>query len=271
MEKPAGRTKGPQHRLSRRFHVGRNRPVHIVIGRNALVDHIHDGIAGDMAGGKKHLSPGIADPVIRRYHAGNIFLHEIGHRRNILEKRLQIRVAFQLPGGNGPHAAVGLDNDGISHLPGKDQSRLPVCYRGEAGAGNPRLTVVCLHPHLAFVLFNLVGFESGGDVEIRPQGRVQFQPVLVVALHPVDLPILARIVSHSPQHLVVILQTVHPVVFRQRPLQIRMQLIVGCVAHTQYIHAVFPQTDAEPAIRLRKIGGNKHKITHFQPLQFTTL
>ena len=171
-----------------------------------------------MAGGKEHLALGIADSVIRRHHAGNVFLHEIGHRRNVLEKRLQIFVGFQLPGGNGPHAAVRLDNDGIPHLPGKGQSRFPVRYRGEAGAGNPRLTVVCLHPHLAFVLFNFIRLESGGNVEIRPQGRVQFQPVLVVALDPVDLAILTGVISHSPQHLVVILQAVHPVVFRQRPL-----------------------------------------------------
>ena len=60
VEKPAGGTKGPQHRLARRFHIGGNRPIHIVIGRDALVDHIHDGIAGDMAGGKEHLALGIA-------------------------------------------------------------------------------------------------------------------------------------------------------------------------------------------------------------------
>ena len=52
-EPPSG-SKGPQDRLSGGLHVGRDLLVHIVKAGDPLVDHVHDGVGGDVAGGEEH-------------------------------------------------------------------------------------------------------------------------------------------------------------------------------------------------------------------------
>ena len=94
---------------------------------------------------------------------------------------------------------------------------------------------------------------AGGDVEVGAQGCVQFQPVLVVALHPVHLAVAAGKMAQGPEHLIVVFQRVHPIVFREDPSQIRVQLVVGGVPHPQHVDAVVPQANAEPAVGLREI------------------
>ena len=186
VEKAAGGAEGLQCGLARRLHVGGDLLVHIIVSGHALVHHVHDGVAGDVASGEQPLAPGVAHAVVGGDHAGDVFLHQVGHRRQLIEKGHGVLVALELPGGDGAHAVVRLHDDGIAHLMGEGQGGIQRGDRAAAGAGDARLAVVLLHGELALVFFDLMGLQAGGDVEIRPQLGVQLQPVFVVALHPVE-------------------------------------------------------------------------------------
>ena len=260
MEEAAGRAEGFQRGFARGLHVRWDLLVHVVVRGHMLVHHVHNGIPGHMAGGEEDFSFGVADAVVGGDGAGDILLHKIGGLRRGLEEAAQVLLVFQLPGGHGSHAVVRLDDDGIPGFPDEGQARVQVRHRGAPGAGNARLFVVFLHGQLALVLFDLMGPGPGGDVEVRPQPGIQLQPVLVVALQPVDLPIAPGKVPHGPEDLVIVLQAVHPVVLGQSPLQVRVQEVIGRVPHAQDIDAVLLQADAEPAVGLGEVGGDEDKI-----------
>ena len=129
-----------------------------------------------------------------------------------------------------------------------------------AGRGHPRLGVIRLHAGLALEAGDLADVRPGGDVEVRPQPGVLLQPVLVVGLQPVDLPVLEGEKGHGPEHLVIVLQGVHPVVLRQRVFQALLQGVVGAVPNAQDIDAPAAQAVAEVPIGVGELGGNKDKI-----------
>ncbi len=121
VEEAAGGAKGLQRGLARRLHIGGDLLVHIIVSRHALVHHVHDGVAGDVAGGEQHLAAGVAHAVVGGDHTGDVFLHQVGHRRQLAEKGHGVLVTLQLPGGDSAHTVVRLHNDGIAHLMGKGQ------------------------------------------------------------------------------------------------------------------------------------------------------
>ena len=224
-----------------------------------------------MAGGEQHLAPGVAHAVVGGDYAGDVLFHQVLRVGLVPEEGLHVIVGFQLVGGDGAHAVVRLGHHGIAHLVGEGQGGGQIRHRQAPGAGDARLLVVLLHGLLALVAADLMGLQTGGDVEVRPQLGVLLQPVLVVALHPVDLAVVGGEVAQGPQHLVVVLQGVHLVVLRQGGAQVRVQLIIGAVAHAQHVDAVLLQPDAEPPVGLREVGGNKHKIHDDPSLFFRTL
>ena len=121
VEEAAGGAEGLQRGLARRLHIGGDLLVHIIVSRHALVHHVHDGVAGDVAGGEQHLAAGVAHAVVGGDHTGDVFLHQVGHRRQLAEKGHGVLVTLQLPGGDSAHTVVRLHNDGIAHLMGKGQ------------------------------------------------------------------------------------------------------------------------------------------------------
>ena len=69
---------------------------------------------------------------------------------------------------------------------------------------------------------------------------------------------------HGADHLVVVSQVVHLVIFRQGFLQFPGQGIIVRVADAQDIDAVLVKSRAEAGISHREIRGNKNKI-HKKP------
>ena len=100
----------------------------------------------------------------------------------------------------------------------------------------------------------------GGHVEIRAQTGVLLQPVFVHGFDPVDPAVAISKVGHGAIDLVVVLQTVHPVILRQRCLQRGLQAVIGRITDAQDPDAVSAQGCAELPVGMGKIGGDKNKI-----------
>ena len=93
---------------------------------------------------------------------------------------------------------------------------------------------------------------------------VQFQPVFVVAFNPVDFSVLAGKVAEGAENLAIVLQAVHTVIFGEGALQVWVEKVVGGVANSEDVDAVFMEADAKPAVGFWEIRGNENKI-HGKP------
>ena len=251
---------GLEHRPAGLLHLRGDLLVHVVAAGHPLVDHVHDGVGRDVAGGEEDLPLGVAHPVVGGHHPGDEFLHQVGLLRRFPEEGPDLVVTGELVGGGGPHAAVRLHHHRVARLGGEGQGGLQGGELQEPGGGHPRRLEVLLHEALALVLDDLVRLQTGGDVEVGAQGGVQLQPELVVALHPVQLAVLAGEVAQGPDHLVVVGQAVHLIVLRQGRPQIGVELLIPGIPHPQHVDPVLPEPDAEPPVGLGKIGGNKDKV-----------
>ena len=103
---------------------------------------------------------------------------------------------------------------------------------------------------------------GGGDVEVGAQLGVPLQPILVVGLQPIDLPVLEGEEGRAPVDLAVVLQIVHLVVFAEALLEALAQFAVGLVPDAQHVYAVGLQLPAEEPIVGGEIGGDKDEIFH---------
>ena len=124
MEEAALYLEGLQDPLTRAPDVLGDLLVHVVEDRHALVDHVHDGIEGDVAGRKDGLAPGVADAVEGGDGSPDIFLHDIGNKGIVMIEGPQVLLVVQAVGGLRAHAPVRLDHDGIAAFLGKAQALL---------------------------------------------------------------------------------------------------------------------------------------------------
>ena len=190
----------------------------------------------------------------------NEFLHDILHLRQILIKRRQFIMVFQLVGGFGAAAVVRFDDDGVSHF--LDESlgglqrgdHMVPCHR------DTRRAVAFLHLALEFDEGNKIILGTGGDIEIGPQLGVHLQPVLIVAFQPVDLAVTEGKVSYGTHHGIVIGQAVHAVILGQAGLELFRNLVVRGVSDAQDVHAVAAQAVTEIPVTFGKMRRYKNKI-----------
>ena len=172
----------------------------------------------------------------------------------------------------GADANIGLDDDRIPDLLHEFSAGCPVCDTVLAGSGNAGVQVNLLHPGFFLDVFNPVRLNAGGNVEIRPQPGILLQPVLIHGLNPADLTVSEGKEGDRPVNLIIVLQGIHPVIFRKRFLQAAFQAVVRGVANAQHVYAVPLQPVAELPVGVRKMRRDKHEIhrpASFLALQFS--
>ena len=130
------------------------------------------------------------------------------------------------------------------------------------GGGQAGLGIELLHGGFVFDLVHIGALGAGGDVELGAQPGVPHEPVLVVALQPVDLAVLEGEEGHGLEYLVVILQGGYLIILVQGVPQLLQQLVVGAVADAQHPHAVVAKLAAEFPVGHGEIGGNEYKVFH---------
>ena len=131
-----------------------------------------------------------------------------------------------------------------------------------AGRRDPGLRVVFLHSGLAF---------DGGEgfrpearyVEVLPEPGVLLQPVLVVALKPVDLSVFEAEKGYGAVHFCIVFHIVYAVILGQCALQHVVEGVVGSIPDPEHVDSVFMQLDAEIAVVYRKVGRHENKVSHF--------
>ena len=118
----------------------------------------------------------------------------------LLEKFVQLGFILELMGAVCPHAVIWLGNDGPADSFGESLGLRYICRHTPAGSGDTGFLVVGFHHGFALELFDLSGFNTGGDIKICPQAGILFQPIFIVAFYPVDLAILESEKAHGAQH-----------------------------------------------------------------------
>ena len=247
---------GAAQRTQRLGNVGRG-----IIGQVLfLVDDVHDGRGPGGHGLKQRLAARVGDGVVGEDVALHEFLHHIGDGGQVGEEAGQVAVVLELVGGVGAHAVVGLDDDGIAHLPDEGLGGVPSGDVVAAGGGHACAGVVGLHAGLALEGGHLVAVCAGGDVEVSAQAGVLLQPVFVVGLQPVDLAVLEGEEGHRAEHLVIAFHVVHAVILGQRGLEAAVEAVVGRVADAQHVDAAQAQPVAEGPVGVRKMRRDKYKV-----------
>ena len=170
-----------------------------------------------------------------------------------MEKLPQVIIIFQTPGGEGADTPVGLYDHGISHLVNEMLCSLQIDDLRIAGSGDTGFFIIFFHGRFGPVPHDLVGFESGRDVEVRPERGIQFHPVLVIGLDPVDLSVLAGEITHRPDHLVIIPHVLYSVVLGQSIFQPVAQAVVGSIPDSEYIDSIVMEPFTESFVGSRKI------------------
>ena len=209
---------------------------------------------------KQGHAPGIEDGVIGANVAFDEFLHHIGNAGQVGIERFKVAVVFQLPGVGRTHADVRLDDHRIAHLADKRVSGFGVGHHVLAGGGNAGLAIDPLHGGLVLDDADPVAADARGHVEILTQPGILLQPVFIHGFDPVHLAVLECEEGNGPIDLVVVLQAVHPIVFRQRRLQRRFKTVVGRVADAQHIDAIAAQSIAELPVGVGKVRRYKDEI-----------
>ena len=227
------------------------------------VDDLHDRGGRDVAGFKQRLSPAVQDGVITDGLPGDKFLHDIGDVRPLggQEGPEAVFVAELMRVGSAD-AVVRLDDHRPADFPDKGHAAIKIVHDVPAGHGNPGLLVIFLHPALKADAVQVARLPAGGNVEIRPQHGVVGEPVLVVALQPVDPPVAVDEIGDRPVHLVIVFQGADLVILRQALPQLRLQAFIGAVADAQHPQAVLCQLPAEHPVVGGKIRRHKNKVLH---------
>ena len=233
----------------------------VIDGVVRFVDNIHNGDGGNVARLKDGVALGVDNGVVGVDLGVDKLLHNVGHVGvSGLQKLVQLLDVRQLVGVGGPHAVVGLDHHRPAHLLDEGHAVFPVVHHVIPGGGDAGSLVKLLHPGLVLDPGHVLLLEAAGNAEVGAQTGVPLQPVLVVALQPVDPAVLVDEEGHRPVDGVVVLQGVHLVVLIEAGLQLPGQLVIGLVADAQHVHPVVPQLPAELPIIGREVGRNKNYV-----------
>ena len=235
----------------------------VVDGVVAVVDHVHDGVGGHVAGLEDGVAVGVDDGVVAVDLGGDELLHDIGHMGFLgVDEIAQILIGLELVGAGCAHAVVGLDDDGVAHDVDELLALIEIVHDVVAGGLDAHGLVVGLHLGLVLDALHVRNLEAGGDVEVGAQHGVALQPVLVVALQPVDAAVLADEERHGAVHLVVVLHGADLVVLGQAGAQLGQQVVVGAVTHAQHAQAVVLQVLAELPVVGGEVGGDEDEVFH---------
>ena len=159
----------------------------------------------------------------------------------LLEKFVQLGFILELMGAVCPHAVIWLGNDGPADSFGESLGLRYICRHTPAGGGDTGFLEVGFHHGFALKLFDLSGFNTGGDIKICPQAGILFQPIFIVAFYPVNLAILESEKAHGAQHFIIVFHVVHTVILGQCAFEQGGQRFVRGIANAKHIYAIGTQ------------------------------
>ena len=128
----------------------------------------------------------------------------------------QLVVIDQLPGIGRPDTDIRLDDHGIPDLRDKLLGSIECGNRMLAGGRDLVLQVNLFHQGFFLDEIDLISLNAGGDMEVRAETGILFQPVLIEGFEPVDLSVLKGEKRDRTEHLVIIFKGIHFIIFRQR-------------------------------------------------------
>ena len=178
----------------------------------------------------------------------------------MIVKAVQLLLGFQFPGIGGTDANVRFNDDRVAHFFDEGPPGFPGGDDMLAGGRDAGFQIQFFHQGLFLDEADPVGADAGYDVKIRTQLCVLLQPVFVHGLNPVDLSVFEREESDSTVYLIIILQTVNPVVFCQGGFQRRLKPVIRRITDSKDVETVFPQTVAELPVSMGKMGRDKNKV-----------
>ena len=171
----------------------------------------------------------------------------------LLEKFVQLGFILELMGAVCPHAVIWLGNDGPADSFGESLGLRYICRHTPAGGGDTGFLVVGFHHGFALKLFDLSGFNTGGDIKICPQAGILFQPIFIVAFYPVDLAILESEKAHGAQHFIIVFHVVHTVILGQCAFEQGGQRFVRGIANAKHIYAIGTQAVTKIPVIFREM------------------
>ena len=171
----------------------------------------------------------------------------------LLEKFVQLGFILELMGAVCPHAVIWLGNDGPADSFGESLGLRYICRHTPAGGGDTGFLVVGFHHGFALELFDLSGFNTGGDIKICPQAGILFQPIFIVAFYPVDLAILESEKAHGAQHFIIVFHVVHTVILGQCAFEQGGQRFVRGIANAKHIYAIGTQAVTKIPVIFREM------------------
>ena len=152
-----------------------------------------------------------------------------------------------------PHAVIWLGNNGPADSFGESLGLRYICRHTPAGGGDTGFLVVGFHHGFALKLFDLSGFNTGGDIKICPQAGILFQPIFIVAFYPVDLAILESEKAHGAQHFIIVFHVVHMVILGQCAFEQGGQRFVRGIANAKHIYAIGTQAVTKIPVIFREM------------------
>ena len=171
----------------------------------------------------------------------------------LLEKFVQLGFILELMGAVCPHAVIWLGNNGPADSFGESLGLRYICRHTPAGGGDTGFLVVGFHHGFALKLFDLSGFNAGGDIKICPQAGILFQPIFIVAFYPVDLAILESEKAHGAQHFIIVFHVVHTVILGQCAFEQGGQRFVRGIANAKHIYAIGTQAVTKIPVIFREM------------------
>mgnify|MGYP002569738599 CR=1 FL=1 len=171
----------------------------------------------------------------------------------LLEKFVQLGFILELMGAVCPHAVIWLGNDGPADSFGESLGLRYICRHTPAGGGDTGFLVVGFHHGFALELFDLSGFNAGGNIKICPQAGILFQPIFIVAFYPVDLAILESEKAHGAQHFIIVFHVVHTVILGQCAFEQGGQRFVRGIANAKHIYAIGTQAVTKIPVIFREM------------------
>ena len=195
-------------------HLGSN-----IVGEvKMLVHDIHDRRRPAGHGLKEGFAFGTDHGIVGSDIARDEFFHDIGMPREIRIEFLQVRIIFQLIGGQSADTDLRLDDDRIVCLGNKGSGSIQAFGESGgfgcivirdlelAGCGNAGFFILFFHQSLALKALDPVGFDTCCDIKIGAQPGIQFQPVLVVGFDPVYFSVFKRKESDCTEDILVVFQ-----------------------------------------------------------------
>ena len=260
MDKPALDAEGLEGGAAAFPQLFRDLRQHEVRHVQVAIDNVHDGPRKMGAGLEQGIAVAVADGVVGVDFAGDELFHHVGDGGLDGEEGVQFRVAADLVGGLGADADFRLHDHRVAHIL---QEGTGGFRRGDlelTGCRDVGLGVVDFLGGLALELGDVLQLDAGGDVEVRSEAGVQFQPVFVVGLEPVDFAVFVGEPGDGPEGLVVVFHRGHVVVFREVCLQFGREGLIGGVADAEDIDTPAAETFAEIPVGLREIGGYEDEV-----------